>query len=329
VNFPLNAYLPAFFGAMLVSGLSLPLWRKFCLRVGLVDDPGGRKTHETSMPLAGGFAVLTGLVVPLLAGAALVHWDFSQLDVTGRLLSHGLNRRAVELAGIVLGACGMTALGLLDDKYELRPAAKFAGQLAVAALVAAAGVRITLFIPNALFSYAITILWILTVTNALNFMDNMDGLCAGLAAIGAWCFALIAAIEGQYLVAVLGLLTSGALLGFLPHNFPRARAYLGDTGSHLAGYLLAVMAILPHFYNRQYPHPLAVLLPLLVLAVPLGDLVWVVGLRWRLGRPFYAADQNHLSHRLVRRGRSPRRAVLEIWLLAAGLGALAVGLVLF
>jgi UDP-GlcNAc:undecaprenyl-phosphate GlcNAc-1-phosphate transferase len=136
-------------------------------------------------------------------------------------------------------------------------------------------------------------------------------------------------MEGQYLVAILGLLVCGALLGFLPHNFPKATAFLGDAGSHLVGYLLAVMAILPHFYNRQNPRPWAVLTPLLVLAVPLADLIWVVILRWHMGKPFYIGDNNHLSHRLVRRGYSRPSAVLLIWLLATALGSLAVASVLF
>ena len=109
----------------------------------------------------------------------------------------------------------------------------------------------------------------------------------------------------------------------MPYNFPRARAFLGDAGSHLLGYLLAVLAILPHFYTTRHPRRWAVLIPLLVLAVPLLDLVWVVVLRWRLGRPFYEGDTNHLSHRLVRLGFSPTRAVLVIWSVAAAVGGLA------
>ena len=217
----------------------------------------------------------------------------------------------------------MLLVGLLDDKHELRPGAKFAGQFAVALLVASTGTRITLFVHNDLFHYAITILWILTVINAFNFMDNMNGLCAGLGLIGAWYFATMARINGQYLVALIALLTVGALAGFLPYNFPRAGAFLGDAGSHLVGYLLAVLAILPHFYTARHPRPLAVLIPLLVLAVPLLDLVWVVVLRWRMGRPFYIGDTNHLSHRLVQRGLTRPQAVLIIWLLAAVIGGLA------
>ena len=267
--------------------------------------------------------MLTGLTVPLAGGVIAVKLDVLGIN-TAALLSHGLSRRAVELAAIFLGALGMVALGCWDDKYELRPGAKFGGQLLIGLMVAAAGVRITLFVQSALFSYAVTVLWILTVTNALNFMDNMNGLCAGLGAIGAWYFASIAGAAGQYLVALIALVGAGALLGFLPHNFPHATAFLGDAGSHLVGYLLAILAILPHFYSRKNPAVLAVFKPLLILAVPLLDLVWVVILRWRLGRPFYLADNNHLSHRLVRRGWSRSTAVLFIWLLAALSGALAL-----
>jgi UDP-GlcNAc:undecaprenyl-phosphate GlcNAc-1-phosphate transferase len=263
------------------------------------------------------------LVLPLLGGALAVKIIFAD-STSGFALAHGFQRRALELVAILFGAVGMTFIGWLDDKHELRPALKFGGQLLVALLVAAAGARITLFVPSVLFSYVVTILWILTVTNALNFMDNMNGLCAGLGAIGAWCFAVSAAAAGQYLVALLALTACGALLGFLPYNFPKATTFLGDAGSHLVGYLLAVLAILPHFFTLENPRQFAVLSPLLILAVPLGDLAWVVCLRWKIGKPFYLGDTNHLSHRLVRRGFTNTRAVLLIWLLAAVCGWLAM-----
>ncbi len=346
MDFPSNVYLAAAASAFVTALIATPLWRRRCLRTGLVDDPGHRKIHEQPTALAGGLAVLTGLLVPTLIASIALWWqgargtfpsqpfkpgppslDYGQLAPFGQdsqhLLLYGLNRRAVELAGILLGGLGMVLVGWMDDRHELRPRAKFAGQLFVATLVAASGARITLFVPSVVFSYAVTILWILTVINAFNFMDNMNGLCAGLGAIGAWHFAVIAAADGQYLVGLIAFLSFGALLGFLPSNFPRARAFLGDAGSHLVGYLLAVLAILPHFYTQRHPHRLAVLIPLLVLAVPLGDLVWVVSLRWRTGQPFYVGDTNHLSHRLVRLGLTRTLAVLLIWLLAAALGALA------
>jgi UDP-GlcNAc:undecaprenyl-phosphate GlcNAc-1-phosphate transferase len=328
ITFPFNVYLLALLGAFGVTLLVLPLWKQWCLRTGLVDDPGHRKIHETPVPLAGGLAVFTGLIVPLLLGAAVLHWSQTASaplfdDTVVGLFGYGFSRRAGQLAAVFLGAVGMVALGWLDDRHELRPAVKFTGQTIVSLLVALAGIRITLFVSNPLFSYAVTVLWILTVTNACNFMDNMNGLCAGLGLIAAWCFAWSAAINGQFLVASIALLTCGALLGFLPFNFPKASVFLGDTGSHLVGYLLAVLAILPHFYSRRNPDTLAVLKPLLILIVLLGDLVWVVLLRWRKGKPFYVGDTNHLSHRLVRRGLTRTRAVLVIWLLAALAGSLS------
>ncbi len=346
MSFPFNVYLLAGVSACVTVLVSLPLWRRWCLRTGLVDDPGHRKIHDRPIPLAGGLAVMTGLLVPTLLAGLLLGWQRSggqggagvvlpsaashglgrvlPLDSNSVfLLQYGLGHRAIELTGIFLGAFGMLWVGWLDDKYELNPRAKFAGQLLIAVLVAAAGVRITLFVPNLLFSYAITILWMLTVINAFNFMDNMNGLCAGLGAIGAGHFAVMAARDGQYLVALIAFLTFGALIGFLPYNFPRARAFLGDAGSHLVGYLLAVLAILPHFYSVRHPRRWAVLVPLLVLGLPLVDLVWVVVLRWRLGQPFYQGDTNHLSHRLVRRGLTRAQAVLVIWLAAGALAMLA------
>ena len=237
-------YLLAFGSAFIISLLVLPLWKNWCLRIGLVDDPGHRKIHNEPIPLAGGLSVMTGMMVPAVAAALLIclHQagaetgsapatpppDGSITPAPGPLLLHGLNRRGLELVAIFAGAVGMLLLGVLDDLRELRPAMKFAGQCGIALLVAAAGVRITLFVPSLAFSYLISVLWILTITNAFNFMDNMNGLCAGLGAIGSCSFALVAALAGQYLVALIAFLTCDALLGFLPHNFPRARAFLGD-----------------------------------------------------------------------------------------------------
>ena len=281
--------------AGLAALLTLPLWRMWCRR--------------------------TGLLVPLLGAVAALKLNLLGVEATDKL-GHGFERRFGQLAALIGGAMGMTLLGWLDDRHELRPALKFAGQLLIATLVAAAGIRITLFVPSPLFSYAATILWILTVTNAFNFMDNMNGLCAGLGGIASLLIGLTAARHGHYLVAAIAFLVLGATLGFLPFNFPRASAFLGDAGSHLIGFLMSVLAVLPHFYSAKHPHTLAVLSPLLILALPLADLVWVVVLRWRMGQPFYIGDTNHFSHQLVRLGLSQAQAVLLIWALAAAVGSL-------
>src|SRR5476649_1788743 len=322
MTFPYNFFAAAFAGAFLTTLLALPLWRKWCLRTNLVDDPGHRKIHAAAIPLAGGFAVLTGILLPLFVGAILLKLGIVKISSAG-LIVHGIDRRAIELAVLALGAVAITILGWLDDKHELKALPKFIGQILIAIAVAAACKRITLFVHSESFSYAVTILWLLTVINAFNFMDNMNGLCAGLGAIGAFIFALIAAANGEYLVAITGFLMCGALVGFLPWNFPNARAFLGDAGSHLVGYLLAVMAILPHFYTKQNPRPLAVLAPLLVLAIPLLDITQVVIFRTLKRKPFWIGDTNHLSHRLVQLGLNRTKAVLLLWLVAAIIGAVA------
>ncbi len=320
MHFPFSYYLAAFLSAFAVSAFALPCWRALCRRMGLVDDPGHRKIHSESMPLAGGLAVITGIMVPLL-GAYLYLRVLPSQTTSLALLEYGLSHRALQLAAIALGAFGMLGLGLVDDKWELPPLWKFLGQSLIALSVAASGVRITLFVDNVLFSYVVTLFWILTVTNSFNFMDNMNGLCTGLGFLAAWHFGSFAAVHGQYLVALLAFLAAGAFLGFLPYNFPRASSFLGDSGSHLIGYILSVLAILPHFYSPlSSRHSLAVLSPLVILALPLSDLVAVVIIRWRRGQPFYLGDNNHFSHRLVRRGWSKTGTVLFLWLLALTVG---------
>ena len=299
------------------------MWRRGCVRIGLVDDPGHRKIHHTPIPLAGGFAVFTGLATTLLIGYLIVRSGYLPADALARL-NEGIDRRALPLVAILLGALGMLLLGAWDDYRELSALPKFVAQAAIALVVAAVGVRVTLFLDSLLFSYSITVLWILTVTNALNFNDNMNGLCAGLGVIAAAWFGVITAGLGQYLVAAFAFMVAGALLGYLPYNFPRASVFLGDSGSHLVGFLLSILAILPHFYSIRYgaTNRLAVLTPLVILAVPLLDLAYVVGVRTWNRRPFWLGDTHHFSHRLVRAGLSKPRAVILLWVAALLVGAL-------
>jgi UDP-GlcNAc:undecaprenyl-phosphate GlcNAc-1-phosphate transferase len=326
MTFPFNVYSVAFFAALISSAISFSFWRKWCLRTGHVDDPGHRKIHSAATPLAGGLTVMTGFFLPVILGAAgILFWKSGEAQALAReLFQYGLSRRGTQLIAVLVGAFGMVALGWWDDKHELKPLPKFTGQVLIALLVAWSGIRITIFIPSELVAYVLTVLWILALTNALNFLDNMNGLCTGLGFIAAWSCAWAAAIQGQYLVATLAFLICGALLGFLPFNFPNAKAFLGDAGSHLVGFLVAVIAILPNFYSEETPHRLAVLSPLIILAVPIYDLVGVVLIRWRKGQPFYVGDTNHISHRLTRRGFSRRQAVLILLLVHALLSAVAV-----
>ncbi len=329
MNFPFNIYTTSFLLPCLTTLAISPLWIRFCIRTGLLDDPGHRKLHGGAIPLAGGLAVFSGFLFSSVMGFAYLKFaegGKAALAIQSGVLVYGAGRRGFELLAVIVGAFGMLVLGILDDKYELRPGWKFSGQIFAAFLAAWGGVRITLFVPSLFFSYAITVLWIVTVTNAFNFMDNMNGLCAGLGAVAAWIFGWSAAAKGQYLVAVIAFQMAGALTGFLPYNYPNAKAFLGDAGSHLSGYWLAILAILPHYYSRSTPNAWAVLSPLLVLAIPLGDMAYVVFLRTLKGQPFYIGDTNHLSHRLVRAGWSRPGAVALIWVVGALTGGIALWL---
>ena len=327
IGFPQSIYFASLLGGMILSYFSMPYWVRISERLGMVDDPGSRKIHDRTVPLAGGLGVAFAVAVPLVIGSMIALfgiWDPDQVE----LIVFGYRQRAYQLLAILIGAGGMLLLGSLDDRLELSPMVKFSGQVIVALLVAGAGVRITLFVDSALFSYVITVLWILTLVNAFNFLDNMNGLCAGLGVIATLTCAIGAALAGQYLVTSMTLLTAGSLIGFLPYNFPKGRVFLGDSGSHLVGFLVAIATILTTFYSDETMRrtPFAVVSPLLIVGVPLFDLASVVIIRWRIGKPFYLGDNNHISHRLVRAGWSRQGAVVLIWASAIALSVLSFAL---
>jgi UDP-GlcNAc:undecaprenyl-phosphate GlcNAc-1-phosphate transferase len=292
------------------------------------------------MPLLGGLAVFLAFTLVVLGhyGAArILGPEFQTPIFTPAQWSSfwsGLATAADKLLAVMGGATLMVALGMVDDKVELRARTKFFCQFLIAAFVAYAGVRISLFIPSPLVSGAVTVLWILVITNAMNFLDNMDGLCAGIGAICCLLFAFISGVQGQWFVTVFASAMAGALLGFLVFNFHPAKIFLGDAGSHLVGFMLAVIPILTTFYSRDGSGhasiwsltPLPVLIPLIVLSVPLFDLAAVCWIRVRHGQPVYQGDVNHISHRFVRLGLSRPWAVVSIYLItfALGLGAVVL-----
>ena len=306
-----------------MSAGTLPFWRFCCKSIGLMDAPGYRKIHDSPVPLAGGLAVITGLAIPILFVFLCVCLG-SIPESIAHIVSYGLSNRGWQLAVILVGSIAMLALGMLDDSRDLLPKWKLLGQVIIALAVAASGIRVTMFVDSDIFSYAITVLWILTVTNSVNFQDNMNGLCPGLGIICGWFFAWHAGLEGQYLVATLAFLFSGALFGFLPFNFPKGRVFLGDGGSHVVGFVLSVLAVLPDFYSDDTPYKWLIITPLLILFIPLTDLISVIVIRCRLGQPIWVGDNNHFSHRLVRSGHPKTRAVLLLLLISAVIGSLTL-----
>jgi UDP-GlcNAc:undecaprenyl-phosphate GlcNAc-1-phosphate transferase len=322
-DFPFNLYCLGGLGACLITVILTPIWIRLSRRLELTDHPGHRKIHHHPMPLAGGPAILSSLVCLILIGIICVSTEMLPSVVSGKL-ALALSDRGSQLTVLFCGATGMFLLGLIDDLHTLTPSIKFAGQVLAAAVTAFSGIQIELFIQSEIIQFLVTVLWILTLTNAFNFIDNMNGLCSGVAAICIWSLAWTASVSGQYLVAAFSFAVFGCFLGFLPFNFPKAKSFLGDSGSHLTGYLVAVLAVMSDYYSPFNRVSLSVLNPLLILSVPLIDLIWVVLIRFRLKKPFYIGDINHISHRLVRRGFSPRTTVLVIWLCGAASGTLSI-----
>jgi len=319
-------YFYVFDVSFVLALLLTPIMRRLSFATGFLDEPDKeRKIHSEPMPLLGGFAVFGAFALNILLNYFLL------MPLAARWAPPDL---AIHLSGafsvwsklLVLlgGGAAMVALGCYDDKHDLRARPKLLGQLAIAAVIWLAGMRIKLFLDSELVSFALTVLWIVTVTNALNFLDNMDGLCTGVGLVCALLFGFIAGAQQQYFVCVLAVALAGALLGFLPHNFKPAKIFLGDAGSHFIGYMLAVLPVLTTFYREETtPTHLPVLIPLLVLAVPLFDMALVCWMRLRRGQWVSVGDTTHLSHRLVKLGLPQSWAVTLIYLitLTLGLGA--------
>jgi len=314
----------------LISVVGTFLMCRWAPRWGFVDRPGAHKQHGKEMPLGGGGAIVLAVVAPL-AGVLLIAWILHAMGAPTWLPSlakthlDGIVSRTPAALVLIAGAIAMHILGLIDDVRPLSAGIKLAVQIAVAAvLVMGFGVRAMIHwgpVP----ATAVTLLWIVGITNAFNFLDNMDGLCGGVACVAGAVFAASAVHTGQLFVPAATCMLIGAVAGFLVFNFPPARIFMGDSGSLVIGYMLAVLTILTTFVDPQHgAKPYGVLAPVFVLAVPIYDTTSVVWLRIRSGANILTGDRRHFSHRLVRRGMTPRAAILTIYLatLTTGLSAM-------
>ncbi|HIJ66570.1 MAG TPA: undecaprenyl/decaprenyl-phosphate alpha-N-acetylglucosaminyl 1-phosphate transferase [Candidatus Hydrogenedentes bacterium] len=326
--------------SFLISLGATAVLRRLAIRWNVMDLPGERKMHPEPVPLLGGAAIFGTFCAVILGSLLLIEparrIGFDWLDALV-LAFLGTNVK-VKLAGIFAGGLIVFVLGLVDDVKTLRPEAKFAGQVAAALLLVASGTRLDLFIenvwafsglrpegsvPTLCVSGLATILWVVMMTNAMNFLDNMDGLCGGVSLIAAFSFFLCVLPHEEYFVCVMLLVFAGSVAGFLYHNLHPARIFMGDAGSMFCGYILATVAVLGTFYTETTPSRVAVAAPLVALSVPIFDIGSVIYIRWRNGQSIIKGDKRHFSHRLVAIGMSPRQAVEFILLVAAvvGLGA--------
>lgn len=305
-----------------------PVAGRIGTRLGLIDLPGARKVHRRPTPRSGGMALFVtfwlvvggNLVAAVLVGRAA--------DSAAPIAPIARNVALVvpKLAALAVGGLWIFAVGLWDDRRPLRPSVKLICQVLATLPLLWAEIRIAAFLPWPWLGSLLTVIWVVLLVNSFNFLDNMDGLSAGVAAIVAAVLAWISFPSGEWLMAAMFFVLVGTLLGFLRHNFSPASVFMGDSGSMFIGYMLGALTVLATYYKKGVPTPLPVLTPLIVLGVPLFDTCSVIWIRWREGRPITQGDRNHFSHRLVDLGLSQAGAVLFIYLttLCVALGALAL-----
>jgi UDP-GlcNAc:undecaprenyl-phosphate GlcNAc-1-phosphate transferase len=301
-------YLMLFVLALVFGLVGTPLIRRLALRVGLVDAPSARKIHASPVPLLGGGAIYLAFMITLMA---LSYWV--------------LPFYILQLGAMVLGGSFMFFIGLLDDKWGLSPKIKLAAQILAAFWLIATGVQIEI-LQNQIINIGLTLFWIVLITNAINFLDNMDGLSAGISSIAAAFFFLAAYLSGQWLVATMGAALAGAATGFVYHNFgivkQHSAIFMGDSGSLFLGYLLAAIAIKLRFPTNTYF--VTWMVPVLILGLPLFDISLVMFSRLRRHISPLRGGKDHTSHRLVALGLTKREAVLVIYMTCGGLGVAAL-----
>lgn len=342
--------MPALFTALGITAAAVSfavaflMWR-VGLRAGAFDSAPmpGQVKERRRVPNTGGVGIFAGIVLPVALALALA-WGVGEQSVASLigddLARHLPGLRAqTGLALLMLASMALLhAVGLIDDRRPLGPMIKL-GVMALPPLVLALATDTRLLTlldahaGGAWLSVALTVVWFVAVTNAMNFIDNMDGLSAGVAAIAGSCMLAGAVMSGQWFIAACLALLIGSCLGFLILNFPPARLFMGDSGSLVLGFTLAFLTT-RMTYTGESPtgEPLAggwyaVFMPLVVLAVPLYDMLSVTAIRLSQGKSPFVGDMQHLSHRLVRRGLSKRAAVFVIWGMTAatGIGGIALG----
>lgn len=299
---PATTYVLVAVTALVLAVVATPVVRRAAWRFGFVDQPSFRKVHSQPMPRLGGVAIYLGFIVALL------------------LL--GNRFRIQEVIGILIGATLVSIIGGIDDRNPVNPLPKLAVQVLAAGIMIYSGVQVRVFYAQWL-NVLVTIVWVLGITNALNFLDNMDGLSGGVAAIGAAFFLLLAALNGQYLVGAMSAALLGACVGFLFYNFNPASIFMGDSGSLFIGFMLAALGI-----KLRFPHNMEIvtwMIPVLVLALPVFDTTLVVISRLRRGKnPLTTPGKDHISHRLARLSGSKREAVLMCYLIAGACGMVGI-----
>ena len=328
----LGQFTPVILGAALVTVASTPLFRRLSFAVGAVQRPDERRVHTQPTALLGGAAILLGF----LAGMG-VAWQTDRFDEVFRASSVPL--------GVVLASLVIFAVGQIDDLREVSPPAKIAGTVFAGSILSIAGVSILFFrIPfGGLLSLSpdmsalLTVVWVIGMSTAINYVDGLDGLATGIVAIGAaalllYCERLFGAgaISEDNAGPIVAAAVLGACIGFLPHNFHPAKIFMGDAGALLLGLLMAAATIAvggntdTPFSGQTFFFFAPLFIPLVILGVPIIDTAFSIVRRARRGAGVTVADKDHLHHRLMRLGHGQRRSVLILWAWTVLLSAIAL-----
>jgi UDP-GlcNAc:undecaprenyl-phosphate/decaprenyl-phosphate GlcNAc-1-phosphate transferase len=333
--FWLWVYCGVFAQALILSLVLTPLARRLGERSGLLDHPGHRKVHTAVTPRSGGLAIYSAFAGTLVCDVVLF-WLLVRGDLGGpRLAPYRANLGIVlpRIAAILAGLTFLFLVGLADDRKGLGPWTKLGAQILSVVPLLMAGIRIDAFLQSAMPPFLawvggamLTAGWVVLLTNSLNFLDNMDGLTAGIGFVISLVLAGFATVNGDVFMTASYLALAGAVLGFLKYNWSPASLFMGDSGSLTIGYALAALTINARYYGADSPTALPVLIPLIVIGVPIFDTASVLFIRWRRGAPLMQGDTNHLSHRLVALGFTKPQAVTFICLLTCVIALMALPL---
>jgi UDP-GlcNAc:undecaprenyl-phosphate/decaprenyl-phosphate GlcNAc-1-phosphate transferase len=280
---------------VVLSILIAPLVKKIAITINAVDYPNNRKVHQKVMPRLGGVAIFFSFMLGFLFFAP----------------------NAQGIIPIIAGGTIILILGIIDDMYQLHAGIKFIGQGIAALTVVLAGIQIDFVtipfgprIEFGLWAIPITMLWIIAITNAINLIDGLDGLAAGISSIVLITISGMAIASGNMFVGLTGLMLLGSTLGFLVYNFYPAKIFLGDSGSYFLGFMISVLSIEGLYKNVAV---FSILVPIVILGIPIVDTVFAIIRRKVHGRPFYRPDKYHLHHCLLRLGYSHRQSVLILY----------------
>ncbi|MBU5314944.1 undecaprenyl/decaprenyl-phosphate alpha-N-acetylglucosaminyl 1-phosphate transferase [Clostridium bornimense] len=297
--------------AAFISCITVPFVKVLAKKIGAIDEPtGGRRIHKKPMPRLGGLSIYISFII------------------TMTFFTESIGREEIC---IMIGATVIVIGGIIDDIKELSPKWKFMFQIIASIILIVGNIKISIVSNpfNSNFAYfnisylsiPLTIFWVVGITNAFNFSDGLDGLCAGMGFISSFTVFLIALSNGRGEAAALIIVLAGGILGFLPYNFNPASIFLGDTGAQLIGFLIASISMVG---TLKYATVFTIAVPILAIGIPILDTAFAMIRRKINGRSMFSADKGHLHHRLLKLGLSQRKAVSIMYLINGGLSIIAV-----